>query len=431
MNCANHPDRERAAFCQNCGKPLCSECARGVGSSVFCEPCLIARVAGGPPPGFGFAPGAPPIPPAQPGEPNPTIAALLGIIPGAGAMYNGQYAKGIVHLIVFVILISLADGGPLMLFALGWICYMMMEAHHTARARRDGALLPNPFGLNDIGERMGFGNAWSPRGSSAPGNTYPPHASATGAAQTSAAGTTYSAGESQFHTGPDGSQTYTAPGTYFRQGPDGSQTFATPGGLPYADAAGAQPPPPPPGWNAPHDPFYAGSNLDRFPAGAGWLIGLGLFFLAGSTRYFHVLRGRLVGPLALIALGVWVFFRKMTEAGQTMENDGTPQYRWRLNQALSRSVWLVLLGVVALLHMTQHLNFSRALPFCMIAFGIVLLLQRTGHPGPFYGPPIYPAQPVAPAAPPPPPPGTAIVVAPPETAVASATEDRQIGREGD
>ena len=32
MNCANHPDRERAAFCQNCGKPLCTECVRNVGN---------------------------------------------------------------------------------------------------------------------------------------------------------------------------------------------------------------------------------------------------------------------------------------------------------------------------------------------------------------------------------------------------------------
>ena len=35
MNCANHPDRERVAFCQNCGKPLCQECTRTVGSAVY------------------------------------------------------------------------------------------------------------------------------------------------------------------------------------------------------------------------------------------------------------------------------------------------------------------------------------------------------------------------------------------------------------
>ena len=53
MNCANHPDRERVAFCQNCGKPLCQECTRTVGSAVYCEPCLAAKLAGAPttPPG--------------------------------------------------------------------------------------------------------------------------------------------------------------------------------------------------------------------------------------------------------------------------------------------------------------------------------------------------------------------------------------------
>ena len=122
MNCANHPDRERAAFCQNCGKPLCTECVRNVGTSVFCEPCLAARVAGtAPPAGYpysGYPPGRPPAtgyppgqlpPPPAPGEPNPGLAALLGFIPGVGAMYNEQYAKGIVHLMVFAVLVSLAS----------------------------------------------------------------------------------------------------------------------------------------------------------------------------------------------------------------------------------------------------------------------------------------------------------------------------------
>ena len=171
MNCANHPDRERTAFCQNCGKPLCQECTRIVGSAVFCEPCLAAKLAGT---------GAPPAgcqrlhrqrrrrdytgtipPPSAPGEPNPGLAALLGFIPGVGAMYNGQYAKGVVHLIVFAILVSLAnENGIFGLFIAGWVCYQVIEAHHTARARRDGTPLPNPFGLNDLGERLGFGKAW-------------------------------------------------------------------------------------------------------------------------------------------------------------------------------------------------------------------------------------------------------------------------------
>ena len=113
MNCANHPDRERVAFCQNCGKPLCEECKRTIGSSVFCEPCFAVRSGAGtpPPPGFPGYTG----PPAgytagvSPRHPEPVVAALLGFIPGVGAMYNEQYAKGIVHLIVFAILVSLTN----------------------------------------------------------------------------------------------------------------------------------------------------------------------------------------------------------------------------------------------------------------------------------------------------------------------------------
>src|SRR5580698_1464157 len=173
MTCANHPDRENVAFCQNCGKPLCQECTRVVGSAVYCEPCLAAKLAGNAPPPAGGSyaytgsdggvnytvSGA--VPPPAPGEPNPGLAALLGFIPGVGAMYNGQYAKGVVHLIVFAILVSLADEhGIFGLFIAGWVCYQVIEAYHTAKARRDGTPLPNPFGLNDLGERLGFGKSW-------------------------------------------------------------------------------------------------------------------------------------------------------------------------------------------------------------------------------------------------------------------------------
>ena len=77
-------------------------------------------------------------------------------------MYNGQFAKGIAHLAVFAVLISLSDNvnGIFGFFAAGWIFYMSFEAYHTAVARRDGLPLPNAFGFNDIGERMGFPKSW-------------------------------------------------------------------------------------------------------------------------------------------------------------------------------------------------------------------------------------------------------------------------------
>ena len=61
------------------------------------------------------------------------------------AIYNGQYAKGLVHVMIVGLLISILDRGdahslePLLglMLAAFW-AYMAFEAHHTARQRRMG-----------------------------------------------------------------------------------------------------------------------------------------------------------------------------------------------------------------------------------------------------------------------------------------------------
>ena len=40
---------------------------------------------------------------------SPGLALFLGMIPGVGAIYNGQYAKGMVHAIIWGVLMSIAD----------------------------------------------------------------------------------------------------------------------------------------------------------------------------------------------------------------------------------------------------------------------------------------------------------------------------------
>ena len=161
------PAAERVGFCQHCGKPLDSTTIRRVGTAVYCEPCLAAKLTGSTPPPAGNAGAAAGYPqfvagpyksaPIVPGEPSPGVAVLLGLIPGVGAMYNEQYAKGIVHLGIFAVLMSLSHPSDVFgLLGFAWWCYMVFDAYHTAKARRDGLPLPNPFGLNDIGERLGF-----------------------------------------------------------------------------------------------------------------------------------------------------------------------------------------------------------------------------------------------------------------------------------
>ena len=141
MDCVNHSGVNAAAYCQNCGKALCAGCVRNApGGQIFCEPCWTAWQSVQPP----FV-----APPA--GAPHPVLAALLGLIPGVGAMYNGQFIKGLVHVVIFAVLVSAAHVyGVFGLFIAGWIFYQVFEAYHTAKARRDGEPLPDPLGLNEV-----------------------------------------------------------------------------------------------------------------------------------------------------------------------------------------------------------------------------------------------------------------------------------------
>ncbi len=177
MTCANHLDRASTVFCQNCGKPLCAQCTRTIDGLVVCEPCLLARVPApsspSMPPSFvplepaatpgaqaGYAPvaGMPPQPyrPVPSGSPSPVLAGFLGCIPGVGAMYNGQFVKALLHVVIFVILVGVANRfdfvGILVAF---WIFYQIFDAAQTAAARRDGRPLPDPFGILEMSQRIG------------------------------------------------------------------------------------------------------------------------------------------------------------------------------------------------------------------------------------------------------------------------------------
>lgn len=171
MNCANHPQNPVTAYCRTCGKPLCSSCTRPVLGVVYCENCLAERVAGTAPPASAFqpAPGYAATAPRPTGSgPHPAVAGVLaGFFPfGVGAVYNGQYAKGLAHLIVFVLLIvgashatSDAMGTIFGLGIAGFWFYQLFDAVRSARAIQEGRPAPDPLGLGTMfspGERMSF-----------------------------------------------------------------------------------------------------------------------------------------------------------------------------------------------------------------------------------------------------------------------------------
>ncbi len=150
--CHNHPDAPAAAYCRTCGKPMCEACKRTAQGVVFCEEHVPAAAE----------PAAPPPVPGVGQYGTPALACLLGFIPGVGAIYNGQYAKGLVHAVIFGLLVSaISSGGshtlaPLLGMVLtAFIFYMAFEAYHTARKRQYGEAVDEFSSLVDIKGRPG------------------------------------------------------------------------------------------------------------------------------------------------------------------------------------------------------------------------------------------------------------------------------------
>src|SRR5690242_18617927 len=90
-------------------------------------------------------PYAAPMPPRVYADVSPGLALFLGMIPGVGAIYNGQYAKGMLHAIIWGVLMSIANSRAahglepvFVISVMAWMAYMAFEAYHTARKRRLG-----------------------------------------------------------------------------------------------------------------------------------------------------------------------------------------------------------------------------------------------------------------------------------------------------
>jgi hypothetical protein len=169
MNCANHADVSAAAYCRTCGKALCANCTRPVRGVIYCEDCLGARMEAPSGTTAGFAPGAPPVPPVPPAVvlpplpgqtsgPNPALAGILaGFFPfGVGAVYTGQYTKGLAHLMIFGLLVAgCTVSGDVIPTICGigiafFYVYQIIDSVRSARAIQTGQPVPDPFGLTQM-----------------------------------------------------------------------------------------------------------------------------------------------------------------------------------------------------------------------------------------------------------------------------------------
>jgi len=167
MKCAVHADVDATGYCRNCGKAMCPSCTRDVRGALYCESCLAGLVSS-----------QQPLPQSQPSQSpapvqhdaNPRLAAVLGFIPGLGAVYNGEYIKALIQVVIFGSLIAVHNRemnagdmnvGNMAFIHVALACfyfYMPIDSYRVAKARRTGQpepAVPLPEAVTRSGKPIG------------------------------------------------------------------------------------------------------------------------------------------------------------------------------------------------------------------------------------------------------------------------------------
>jgi len=142
------PEAPIVGYCRACGKALDAASVHTTHGTIYCaehvpsEPQPAAGTADSPYASPYTASTPPPVPHS---DASPGVAFVLGLIPGVGAIYNGQYAKGLIHVFILGMLFTIVSsndvGGFEPLFGVlipGFWAYMAFEAYHTAKLRHLG-----------------------------------------------------------------------------------------------------------------------------------------------------------------------------------------------------------------------------------------------------------------------------------------------------
>ena len=138
MKCSYHPSADSREFCSTCSRALCEECAHQIKGKVYCQDCLVRG-----------AEWAAAVKDSRLPTDAPKRAAVVSLIPGMGAVYNGQYQKAITQFAVWAALIIMGDEvhGIFGFGAFVFLIYTMFDSYRTAEAnlrmRRQPAQIPN------------------------------------------------------------------------------------------------------------------------------------------------------------------------------------------------------------------------------------------------------------------------------------------------
>lgn len=143
MNCIYHPANPAHVGCSSCGRGLCPACDHRIKGSPFCQDCIVAGIdllrRGRRESARGESGATPRIK-----LKSPRVAALLALVPGLGAAYNGQNIKALFHFAVTAGLWHTADmlSRPfeplLMLAGFAFYLYTIYDAKQSAERQRAG-----------------------------------------------------------------------------------------------------------------------------------------------------------------------------------------------------------------------------------------------------------------------------------------------------
>jgi hypothetical protein len=186
--------------------------------------------------------------------------------------------------LIFAVFVSLSDKSFVFgLLVAAWVFYQVFDAAQTAKARRDGLPLPNPFGLNDLGTKLGIAPPASPY---AAGFTPPSGASTTGANP---------------NPGPYAGQAPNQnPAGPFQQPPAYTSSYVAPPGTAGGPTSGMPP----------YSDPLAIEPKQRHPFGAVVLIVIGLMLLLHTLGIFEDEWIGRAWPLILIGVGAWLLYRR-------------------------------------------------------------------------------------------------------------------------
>ena len=102
------PEAPIVGYCRACGKALDAASVHTAHGTIYCAEHVPAGTAGSQSPIL-----LTPAPILQPhrlpiphSDVSPGVAFVLGLIPGVGAIYNGQYAKGLIHVFILGMLFT-------------------------------------------------------------------------------------------------------------------------------------------------------------------------------------------------------------------------------------------------------------------------------------------------------------------------------------